>query len=81
MKKGTVKFFNAQKGFGFIQPTDQDKDIFVHQTGLIDTIKENDEVEYEEDGFRVIIVGTYRDMQDKEHNTNILKWMKRIKER
>lgn len=34
MTKGTVKWFNAAKGFGFIQPYGSDKDVFVHHTAL-----------------------------------------------
>ena len=48
MKEGTVKFFNYQKGFGFITPSDSSEDIFVHSSGLIDQINENDKVTYEE---------------------------------
>lgn len=47
MQEGTVKFFNATKGFGFITPADGSKDIFVHVTGLNDEIGENDRVSYE----------------------------------
>ncbi len=47
MKAGTVKFFNNSKGFGFIKPSDGGEDIFVHQSGLIDEVRENDEVEFE----------------------------------
>ena len=45
--QGTVKFFNEAKGFGFIKPADSSEDIFVHSSGLIDEIRQNDEVEYD----------------------------------
>lgn len=47
MKEGTVKFFNNTKGFGFIKPADSNEDIFVHESGLIDEIRENDRVKFE----------------------------------
>ncbi|HEY8513338.1 MAG TPA: cold-shock protein [Cyclobacteriaceae bacterium] len=47
MKEGTVKFFNNTKGFGFIKPSDSNEDIFVHESGLIDEIRENDRVKFE----------------------------------
>jgi cold shock protein len=47
MQEGTVKFFNETKGFGFIKPANGGQDIFVHVSGLIDEIRENDKVSYE----------------------------------
>ena len=54
LKTGTVKWFDSTKAFGFIKPDEGDKDIFVHQTDLVDgSINENDKVEFEtEDGPR-----------------------------
>lgn len=47
MQQGTVKFFNETKGFGFITPSNGDAEIFVHASGLIDNIRENDTVNYD----------------------------------
>jgi CspA family cold shock protein len=44
---GTVKFFNTEKGFGFIKHDDSNKETFVHVSGLINNIKEGDKVEFE----------------------------------
>jgi CspA family cold shock protein len=44
MSKGTVKFFNESKGFGFIKEENSPKEYFVHSSGLKDVITENDEV-------------------------------------
>ncbi len=47
MHKGTVKFFNETKGFGFILEEGSGKEHFVHVSGLIDEIRENDVVEFD----------------------------------
>jgi CspA family cold shock protein len=47
MKTGTVKFFNESKGFGFIKDDNSNNEYFVHVSGLIDEIRENDQVTFE----------------------------------
>ncbi|MEM1339111.1 MAG: cold shock domain-containing protein [Bacteroidota bacterium] len=47
MSKGTVKFFNATKGFGFINEEGAKKEHFVHVSGLIDEVREGDQVEFD----------------------------------
>jgi len=47
MSTGKVKFFNETKGFGFIVDDESGKEHFVHISGLIDEIRENDEVTFE----------------------------------
>ena len=47
MNKGTVKFFNESKGFGFIEEEGTGKEHFVHVSGLIDEIRDGDNVEFE----------------------------------
>jgi CspA family cold shock protein len=51
MPTGTVKFFNTTKGFGFIQPDDGSKDVFVHVSAVeragLGTLKENQKVSFE----------------------------------
>lgn len=47
MNTGKVKFFNESKGYGFIKYDDSDQEIFVHVSGLIDEIREDDDVTFE----------------------------------
>ncbi|MCD4791851.1 MAG: cold shock domain-containing protein [Bacteroidales bacterium] len=47
MKTGKVKFFNETKGFGFIIDNETEEEYFVHVSGIIDKVKENDEVTFE----------------------------------
>lgn len=51
MSTGTVKWFNAQKGFGFIQPDDASKDVFVHISALqaagMSTLSEGQKVSFD----------------------------------
>ncbi|MER5183093.1 cold-shock protein [Streptomyces sp. NPDC002896] len=51
MATGTVKWFNADKGFGFIQPDDEGPDVFVHFSAIQSTgfreLQEGDKVEYD----------------------------------
>lgn len=51
MPIGTVKFFNSTKGFGFIQPEDKSKDVFVHVSAVeragLGSLSENQKISYE----------------------------------
>ena len=47
MKKGTVKFYNSAKGFGFIKVDETNEEIFVHKSEIRGMIQENDIVEFE----------------------------------
>ena len=47
MYEGTVKFFNETKGFGFISQTNGNDDVFVHNSGLMDNVRENDNVTFD----------------------------------
>ncbi|MFN0190035.1 MAG: cold-shock protein [Bacteroidia bacterium] len=47
MKTGKVKFFNEAKGYGFILDDESNKEVFVHHSGIIDKVRENDNVTYE----------------------------------
>lgn len=46
-KTGIVKFFNRQKGYGFIESQNTSKDVFVHATNLEDNIRKGDQVAFE----------------------------------
>jgi CspA family cold shock protein len=46
--KGTVKFFNVSKNFGFIEPEDKSKDLFVHKNDIVSgSLYEGDQVEFD----------------------------------
>ncbi len=47
MQTGKVKFFNESKGYGFIVADENAQEIFVHVSGLIDEVKQNDSVTFE----------------------------------
>jgi cold shock protein len=47
MKTGLVKFFNESKGFGFIKMDDTGEEVFVHASGLIDKIRQDDKVSFD----------------------------------
>lgn len=47
MNRGTVKFFNESKGYGFVKDDASGKEYFVHVTGLVDRVRENEEVTFD----------------------------------
>ncbi|SDL53597.1 cold shock protein (beta-ribbon, CspA family) [Catalinimonas alkaloidigena] len=47
MKTGKVKFFNREKGYGFIVSDESNEEVFVHSSGLVHEIQQNDRVTYD----------------------------------
>lgn len=47
MKNGTVKFFNESKGYGFVTDDEDNKEYFVHVSGLVDKVRENDSITFD----------------------------------
>ena len=47
MSTGTIKFFNDAKGYGFVKDNESNQEYFVHVTGLVDEVRENDEVTFD----------------------------------
>lgn len=47
MEEGTVKFFNEEKGFGFITPSNGGDEVFVHVSGLSEKVRQDDAVRYD----------------------------------
>jgi len=47
MQSGTIKFFNETKGFGFVVNTATGEEVFVHVSGLVDQVREGDNVTFE----------------------------------
>ncbi|WP_209563905.1 cold-shock protein [Flavobacterium sp. 1355] len=53
MQEGKVKFFNEEKGFGFITPSNGENEVFGHVSGLSEKIRQDDELRYDvEEGLR-----------------------------
>jgi cold shock protein len=52
MRKGTVKFFNTEKKFGFIIDSDDKKEYYVHAKDLLEQVSQGDTVEYELQEFK-----------------------------
>jgi CspA family cold shock protein len=47
MQTGKIKFFNESKGYGFIKVEGTEEEVFVHITGLVDQVRQNDSVSFE----------------------------------
>jgi len=47
MNTGTIKFFNESKGYGFIKDDNSSSELFVHVSGLLEPVSQDDKVEYE----------------------------------
>ena len=60
MNKGTVKFFNESKGYGFIKDEESNEEYFVHANGLVDEIRQDDEVTFDPVSYTHLTLPTKR---------------------
>ena len=63
MNKGTVKFFNATKGFGFIKDDENGQEYFVHVSGLVEKVEQDSFIEIEKTQYSIRVLSFYKTLK------------------